>query len=133
MGEIVQAGSDRGFNSGVNLEQELYAHIDGLVYPIVQWVGEDFADCPKEDAVFAVAGRGFRWFNIHLGEFGLGPWAERYKDPEFLAKLATITGSDGASDAGRGDANAAPSVGSQSGAGTAIAQPSPPSHPRPLK
>lgn len=85
--EIIEGDMDRGYWTGVNMDEELFANVDGLVYPIVEWRGPDTEPCPKEEAVFAIAGRGFRWFCVHLGEFGIGPWVERYKDPEFLARV----------------------------------------------
>lgn len=77
---VVSGRMDRGFDIGVNMEEELYADVDGLTYPIVTWFDMEANECAKEDAALATAGRGFRWFNIHLGLFGLGPLAQYYPE-----------------------------------------------------
>jgi hypothetical protein len=59
------------------MEQELYAHSDGTVWPLGGWIGIDGEPCAKDEAVFATAGgedvsKG-PWFGIWLYSFGLGP------------------------------------------------------------
>jgi hypothetical protein len=122
--EIIEGDLDRGYWTGVNMDEELFANVDGLVYPIVEWRGPDAEPCPKEDAVFAIAGRGFRWFCVHLGEFGIGPWVERYKDPAFLARIRAPCDSGSRAEHEDSPSEAEPE-GRQSGGEAASSEPSP--------
>ena len=72
---------DNPYDSAVNLEQELYAHTDGKVWPIRSWGGIDGEPCSKDDAVSAIAGgddpnKG-PWFLIWLAAYGLGPHQDK--------------------------------------------------------
>lgn len=78
--DVIKGPADRGFWYGVNMEEELFATAEGLVHPITNWYGAFGDECAKDEAVMAVAGRGFRWYAVHLGEFGIGPLADKYKD-----------------------------------------------------
>lgn len=86
-GEIVAFPEPKRFDTALNWDEDLYAHLDGRVYPIEQWIGPDGKDCAKEDATLGIAGEGNRWFHVHLGLYGFGPWVERYDDPDFLTRF----------------------------------------------
>lgn len=69
------------YNCCVNMEQELYAHSDGTVWPIRDWMGIDGEPCGKDEAVYASAGgddpnKG-PWFGIGLASFGIGPHQDK--------------------------------------------------------
>ena len=80
------------YDCAVNLEQELYAHSDGTVWPIRDWLGINGEPCLKDEAVYATAGgdnpnKG-PWFGIWLASFGLGPDQDK-----ILAMLAETAAS----------------------------------------
>lgn len=69
------------YDCAVNMEQELYAHSDGSLWPIRDWMGIDGEPCGKDDVVFASAGgddpKKGPWFAIWLSSFGIGPHQDK--------------------------------------------------------
>lgn len=55
--------------AAINVAQALYLDCDGETYPITNWFDEDGDECPREDAVVAVAGKGGCWFSLVLADF----------------------------------------------------------------
>ena len=84
---------DHPYDCAVNLEQELYAHSDGSVWQIRDWMNIEGEKCGKDDAVFATAGGNDPdkgpWFGIWLASFGLGPHQDKVK-----AMLAAMDNSE---------------------------------------
>lgn len=53
----------------INLEAGDYLARDGVIYPIVSYLGDDGIECEWYEAVAAVAGGGATWFALNLADF----------------------------------------------------------------